>query len=112
MSEFKGTKGEWIKRVRHGKKRSAIVVEILAENQPTSTIYECFISEDECDNSDCCNQEQHANAKLIACAPEMLEELIHLEDYITRSLTLSGCDAKSIDYILRNTRPLIKKATS
>lgn len=52
------------------------------------------------------------NFNLIAAAPDLLKELIHLEDYITRSLTLSGCDNKSIDYILRNARPLIEKLTT
>jgi hypothetical protein len=44
--------------------------------------------------------------------PSMLEALIHIEDYVTRSLTLSGHSEKEIDFILRKVRPSIKKATS
>lgn len=51
------------------------------------------------------------NAKLIATAPEMLEGLLHMQDYVTISLTLSGHTNEQIDFILRKVSPVIKKAT-
>lgn len=42
----------------------------------------------------------------------MLESLIHIEDYVTRSLTLSGHTKEQIYFILRKVSPVIKKATT
>ena len=103
--EFKGTTQKW--ELTHVE----VSEEVFSPYYYIQGEYDC---ESVCilpKNGSITTEKLKANAKLIACAPEMLEELIHLEDYITRSLVLSGCDQKSIDYILRNTRPLIKKAT-
>ena len=81
MSNFKGTKGKWKYEVKYGKNRPRITVQIpISENFNKELIFGT-ISEDDCTVSSCCCTEEHANAKLVACAPEMLEMLERLSHF-------------------------------
>lgn len=75
MAEFKGTKGKWKYEVKYGKSKPRITVQIPIRENYNKEIILGTISEDDCTVSSCCCIEDHANAKLIAAAPEMLEAL-------------------------------------
>ena len=81
MSEFKGTKGKW--KILKNEFYSEIRIE-------ESMLSICAINKKA--------KEHLANAKLIACAPEMLEMLIDIKDYL-------GSDKR------QEVEQLIKKAT-
>jgi hypothetical protein len=84
--EFKGTKGEWLILKQH----SSHKINEIATNENLSI---CAINT---------NLEQsEANAKLIACAPEMLEMLKDILD------TIRECETPRLYQI----EELIKKAT-
>jgi len=92
MSEFRGTKGEWIYDTIKNGIVNKNVKGLLATAWCT---YSADIHEDRFENEswlsmrertksirDNCEIEQKANAKLIACAPEMFEMLKNMKDYL------------------------------
>ena len=86
MSEFKGTKGEWaISPSSDG------FIADISDNFAIAKVFDnSFIQKGECE----------ANLKLIACAPEMLEMLIKLNNFCTMKIE----DRNELE-------ELIKKAT-
>ena len=94
-NEFKGTKGEWVYSPFQEDSNGYITVEIP---MGSITVYDGYYPLDLENNRKEVIEVQQANAKLIACAPEMLELLIRLSDFEP----LSG--SKEIEQ-------LIKKAT-
>lgn len=74
--ETKHTKGEWVYKcerlTRKGNK--SIYVQLPPNtNKSDQKIIVGYLSEDDCDIETCCKKESHANAKLIAASPELLE---------------------------------------
>jgi len=109
MSEFKGTKGVWKLEFNHKPKRTRLEVNAYPNpNRPElkENLYSYILDEEQCSVSGCgCIIEEEANAKLIACAPEMLEMLYELyNDKETFSDLFASQQFKIIQ--------LIKKATS
>ena len=97
MSEFKGTKGNWKYEVKSRKNSTSITVQIPErESWNRELVLGVLDREDDCGDPTCCRTEEHANAKLISCAPEMLEML---ERVLTAKFT---CE---------EIKQLIKKAT-
>lgn len=95
MSEFKGTKGEWdyVKGMIEGNMQSHF---FIISNKSQYNICKC--------QSATMNlTESEANAKLIACAPEMLEAL--------ESLLHANSINKIENMNFESIRQLIKKAT-
>ena len=88
MSEFKGTKGNW-----EYSSDNSWECSVVTDNDSQSITLENTDSE-----SDKGFYEMYHNAKLIACAPKMLEMLINVKDYL-------GSDKR---YYVEQ---LIKKAT-
>jgi len=89
MSEFKGTKGKWV--INNTK------YQILNENKnPLCDVW----------NFNKSQEEYEANAKLISCAPEMLDMLIEILDYLK-----SDNQAEAEEMLIYKTKELIKKAT-
>jgi len=78
MNEFKGTKGEWFSCCTNAKPHF-----LFADNGET-TICSFFQKQD--DGTILNIEEVRANAKLISCAPEMLEMLIKLNDFCTMKI--------------------------
>ena len=74
MENLKHTKGEWIYQVT---KKNDIGVKMPNGN----FLHLGYISSDDCGLPTCCKTEEHANAKLIASAPELLEALIEMREY-------------------------------
>lgn len=83
--EFKGTKGVW---------RIGVLGSVQNERGE-------FICESE--RNKATDEENNANNLLISCAPEMLEKLINIRDWIDKDINVSECRTQ-ID-------ELIKKAT-
>lgn len=96
MSKFKGTKGEWF------------ISEINGEFITTDDTNVCRVFKME-------SKEGNANAKLISCAPEMLET--HIEEVkklkqILRDLPLGLYEiALELKHLIHYKEQLIKKAT-
>jgi len=89
MQEFKGTPGPWEKLIS---KNDDIIVR-AKRLYPNRDLYELNIKtghiyDDDCGNKNCCNVAEHANAQLIASAPDLLEALQVAKDTIC-SLKLS-----------------------
>jgi hypothetical protein len=101
MSEFKGTKGLWKYEIKFGKNRPRITVQIPIRKDYNQELILGIISQDDCTVSSCCCIEAHANAKLIAHAPEMLEML----QYFVRENMLSIAGEEMAEQ-------LIQKATT
>lgn len=99
MSEFKGTKGEWIYRETVTSSNNGVEkIGVFNKNK------QGFFDKSVCSITvyDSLN-ESEANAKLIACAPEMLEML---ED------VLYAYDMGTLEYVnFESIKTLIKKAT-
>lgn len=89
--EFKGTKGEWI--VNKGNNV------VSKHNLPIAIVYDGYTAHGSYKNED--ENDRKANAKLISCAPEMLEMLIYLNSF---------CSMKKEDRELLN--QIISKATA
>lgn len=94
-TKFKGTQGKWV----ISPSSENYIADISDNFAIAKAFNNSFIQKGECE----------ANTKLIANAPELLEQLIYLEDYVNRSLTLSGLEKKDIDFILKNPREVIEK---
>ena len=82
MENFKGTPGKWEKAIN---KNNDIVVRggKIYPNRPdfyNLNIRVGHIYDDDCPNPSCCRTEEHANAQLIAHAPEMLEFIKSIVD--------------------------------
>lgn len=106
MNEFKGTKGEWkvkyneIRTNEHGMMFSIVNSPTIANN-----VVCCVYSKSNTE------KEVIANAKLIACDPEMLELLIKINTHID--------EARGVNYMMElmgrkfytEVEQLIKKAT-
>src|SRR6478735_11793342 len=103
MSEFKGTKGEWfVKRYKHGFKLSGQSWEDFAKIYTIS------------DGSDFDGKyaiEAEANAKLIACSPELLEAIIKVSDFIDKNENVNYW-ARLLSREVPNIKELIQKATT
>lgn len=83
MEEFKGTKAKWKYEVKYGKSTPRITVQIPVRENYNLELILGRIREDDCIVSSCCCKEEHANAKLIAAAPELLEALLNLHKAIS-----------------------------
>lgn len=70
--ETKFTKGKWIYKAT----KDRITVVIPTRQIPTILTFG-YISDDDCNNPDCCKKEEHANAKIASFSPELLEALNH-----------------------------------
>lgn len=90
MGIFKGTKGKWFACCIEAKPH------FLFTNDGETTI--CAFTKKQDSGIELQIEEVRANAKLISCAPEMLEMLIDLKDYL-------GSDKR------QEVELLIKKAT-
>lgn len=78
MSEFKGTKGEWEYCPISEESNGYISIEIpMGSITVYNGIYPYSFSEDK----EKCIEILEANAKLISCAPEMLEMLIRISEH-------------------------------
>lgn len=84
--EFKGTKGFWS-------------IGVLGSVQNERGEFIC-----ESERNKATDEENKANNLLISCAPEMLEKLINIRDWIDKDINVSECRTQ-ID-------ELIKKATT
>jgi hypothetical protein len=82
MSEFKGTKENWVKDITE--RRNKIIVRIGNRR----VIELGTLSNGDCNVPSCCKTEEHANALLISKALDLLEELDKARQII-RSLKLS-----------------------
>ena len=80
--ETKFTKGEWKYDVLHRGSTKSSVIRVLIPNG--TILITGYIGEDDCTCADCCRVEEHANAKLIAAAPELLEALTNLMGRLSR----------------------------
>jgi len=102
MEIFKGTKGKWEYKVISTKNQTKITVQIPGSDYKSKTelILGYLDREDDCNVASCCKTTEHANAKLISLAPEMLEMLIRME---------KSNDWQIEDYF--DLKELIKKAT-
>jgi len=99
MSKFKGTKGEWEIKYSESKDAFNIVGTIVGGHYKIARIpYLVTKSLIEVNRRE--KQEAEANAKLISCAPEMLEMLIKLNNFCTMKIE----DRNELE-------ELIKKAT-
>lgn len=102
MSEFKGTKGNW-----RADKR-----DVFSDNLINSEFIEgniiCYAPED----SKISIQYWSANAKLISCAPEMLEALKNITNYLEDTLNEHGCESLERRTAICLSHELIKKATT
>lgn len=84
MSEFKGTKGEWELI------ESDFFSEIISKKPSSKSI--CAIN---------MNIDEHkSNAKLIACAPEMLEML----EYLNSFCTMNTEDRKKLELLIKKAK--------
>lgn len=99
MSEFKGTKGKWVKLITPKYK-----IGVLMGNRylQLGTIYQ-----EDCHVASCCKTEEHANALLISKAPEMLEMLKGIVIRFEDNERLSMMEIS----ILNDAKQLIKEAT-
>jgi len=70
METIKHTKGEW-KYVINTKGNGTPQIQVKIPGKNPITLG--FIGEDDCLVPTCCKVDDHANAKLIAAAPELLE---------------------------------------
>lgn len=104
--EFKGTTEKWYSVFIQGNKRA-----VRSEGGIICVLTTPFRYTGQDERYEKELAENKADQKIIESAPEMLDALIHIEDYVTRSLTLSGNSEKDIDFILRKVRPVISKAT-
>lgn len=97
MENLKHTKGEWVYQVT---KKDEIGVKM-----PNGNFLRLgFIYSDDCGLPTCCRVEEHANAKLIAAAPDLLEALIRAE----QSIRLTDAKKSPLHKLMLNA---IKKAT-
>jgi len=79
MKTFKGTPGPWLKEVIKG--NIMVTGGKIYPKRPefnSLSIKVGYISDDDCGNPTCCCTEEHANAQLIAVAPELLEFAIEM----------------------------------
>lgn len=86
MKNFKGTPGPWQKVID---KQRHITVR-AGKKYPNRDLYELNVKlgtiyEDDCGNPQCCNSEEHANATLIASAPDLLEVMIKTREWLVKS---------------------------
>lgn len=84
MQEFKGTPGPWEKKTRTSKRGStrimAIIPKYYGERRLETELGTGYINDDDCGIPTCCKTEEHANATLIAAAPDMLNVLQQIWD--------------------------------
>lgn len=95
--ETKHTKGEWKYNVS---KKDAIQVIMPNGN----TLHLGYIYEDDCGLPTCCRVEEHANAKLISAAPDLLEALIDLKSKINLDLIPESTASLIINAINKATK--------
>lgn len=108
MSEFKGTKGEWVFNPFSEDSNGYISIDIP---MGSITVYNGYHPLNMEDNRDEIVSIQEANAKLISCAPEMLEMLIKINSHID--------EGRGVNYMMElmgrkfytEVEQLIKKAT-
>jgi len=96
MSEFKGTKGEWFACCAETKPH------YLFSNDGEVTI--CGFIKKQDDGTVLSDEEVRSNAKLISCAPEMLEALKDMVSFAEFHGYTSSTE-------INNARVIIKKAT-
>lgn len=68
----KFTPGPWEYKVDYSDRSPRIVVEIPRKPFPQKINFG-ILGEDDCPSDKCCKTEEHANAKLTAAAPDLLE---------------------------------------
>jgi len=100
MSEFKGTKGKWYLQ----EYTDAYTNIIRVKTDTHDGIYLGSSSQNP-------NPEYRANAKLIACAPEMLEMLNKINDFIDKN-RYKNYMVELLRREVSGIEQLIKKATS
>ena len=91
--EFKGTKGEWKYKVKHRGSTKDALIQVVLPNQKVLGLGR--ITEDDCTVETCCCTEEHDNAKLIAEAGNVrqqincsLTELLEQRNELLESLQL------------------------
>jgi hypothetical protein len=70
---MKHTQGEWKYNVKHRGSAKPSLIQVIIPNNRALELGQ--ISEDDCTVATCCKVEDHANARLIAAAPDLLEAL-------------------------------------
>lgn len=108
--EFKGTKGEW--EIKHSESKDAfnIVGTIVGGHYKIARI-PYLVTESLIEVNKREKSEAQANAKLIACAPELLEMVKILQDYLTDTLDEYGGESLEKRKSIIDANDLLKKAT-
>lgn len=83
--------------------------DIMVDLAGTRKIRLGHIYDDDCGNPECCNREEHANAKIIAAAPDMLQALQSIVDYW--NTPQKGSMNDHMNHIFEIAEKAIKKAT-
>lgn len=116
MSEFKGTKGE--RKIEFVYRRNSIALQVNAYPYPDRdkfkiNLYEYILNADQCSAEGCsCLSEEMSNAKLIACAPEMLEILKDIDKYLEENRHINYTIEIMRREFYRKNQELIQKAIS
>lgn len=103
MDVFKGTPGPWIKEVRKSK-IVAILPQKYGQRVIETVLQTGYISSDDCGNPVCCCVEEHANAQLIATAPDLLEVCMQFVN------SVDTCDTKEQENAYVSAKLAISKA--
>jgi len=101
MSEFKGTKGKWSFSSQKGTKNHCFVAQVWSDKQE---YYLATINTTEHE------YEANANAKLIACAPEILEILKNILEN-TDKMVQDGKPTEAYYQLMNKAEQIVKKAT-
>lgn len=105
MSEFKGTRGPWKAVYNCDWEDGANATSIYSSDEVyVADVYRGYVG-----SEDLTEDEQKANARLIAAAPELLEALQDAVDQLKFNLTLLRCDDEFIDIMTKNARHVIAK---